>query len=198
MRWLAWLACAAILPAGAQIAAPENWRAQKFDFPLQFAPSIPYEGTEHVRFGPTWTHFADEDGFTYILLWDLKRDPLEPEELERALDVYFDGLMELATKTRKIDDPGTVSQVSLHPMAAPEGWSVAQGGRIWTWNAFSKGEPLVVNLEVTQRTCTAGRTEVFFAISKAPRERPPWKELRQIRGKTACLPSAAPPPKKEG
>jgi hypothetical protein len=186
MRCLAWLACAALLPAAAQIAAPANWRAQSFPFPLQFAPSIPYEGTEYVRFGPSWTHFAEEDGFTYVLLWDLKRKPLDPAELERAMNVYFDGLMELATRTRKLEDPGTVSHVSLHPMSAPEGWSIAWGGRLWTWNAFSKGEALTVNLEVTQRACTAERTQLFFAISKAPRDKPAWTELRKIRGATGC------------
>lgn len=186
MRWVAWLACAAALGAAAQIPAPEDWRAQKFPFPLQFAPSIPYEGVEHVRFSPTWTHFGADDGFTYILLWDLKRAPLEPQELERAMDVYFDGLMELATKTRNIADPGTVSSVSLHPMNAPEGWSSGLGGRLWTWNAFSKGEPLTLNVEITQRPCGDARTQVFFAFSKAPRTHAAWNELRRIRAATRC------------
>jgi len=195
MRWIAWLACAAWLPAQAQIAAPDTWRAQSFRFPLPFAPSIPYEGTERVRFGPSWANFNDDDAFTYVVLWDLQRKPLEPAELERALNVYFDGLMELATRTRKIADPGTVSQVSLHPMASPEHWSAALGGRVWTWNAFSKGEPLVLNLEITQRTCTEERSQVFFAISKAARDAPAWSELRRIRGATGCdaPPQAAAP-----
>ena len=186
MRWLAVVACAAVFTASAQVAAPADWRVQTFPFPLQFAPSIPYEGTEHDRFSPSWARFAQEDAFTYVVMWDLKRKPLEPEELERALDVYFDGLMELATKARKIDDPGTVSQVSLHPMAAPKDWSTALGGRVWTWNAFSKGEPIVLNLEITQRSCNAERTQVFFAISKAPRTHAAWNELRRIRGDTGC------------
>jgi hypothetical protein len=191
-RWLGWLACAALLPAAAQIEAPAGWRAQSFTFPLEFAPSIPYEGSEHVRFSPTWTHFADRDGFTYVLLWDLKRAPLEPAELERAMDVYFDGLMEHATRARKIADPGTVSQVSLHPMSAPEGWSAALGGRVWTWNAFSKGEALVLNVEIAQRACTAQRTQLFFAISKAARTEAPWDELRRIRARTKCDEAASP------
>ena len=196
MRWLAWLACGAALAAGAQIAAPADWRAQSFPFPLQFAPSIPYEGSEHVRFSPSWARFAEDDGFTYILLWELERKPLEPAELERALDVYFDGLMEMATKNRKITDPGTVSQVSLHPLAAPDGWTAALGGRIWTWNGFSKGEPLVLNLEITQRACSAERTQIFFALSKAARTSAAWDELRRIRGATGCTaPPEAPAPK---
>jgi hypothetical protein len=185
-RWVAAIACCAVASVAAQVAAPAGWRSQSFQFPLQFAPSIPYEGTEHVRFSPTWTHFADDDGFTYVVLWELKRKPLEAAELERALDVYFDGLMELATKTRNIEDPGTVSQVALHPMSTPTGWSAATGGKLWTWNAFSKGEALTLNLEVTQRECTAGATQVFFAFSKAARDHKAWEELRRIRAQTAC------------
>jgi hypothetical protein len=184
---LACLACAVLLPvAAAELAAPDNWRKESFTFPLVFAPSIPYEGTEHVRFSPAWSHFAQPDGFTYALLWDIKRRTLEPAEIERALDVYFDGLMEAATRARKVEDPGTVSSVSLHPMATPDGWTAASGGRLFTWNGFSKGEALELNLEITQRDCGADRSQVLMLFSKAARDQGPWKELRAIRTATAC------------
>jgi hypothetical protein len=139
-----------------------------------------------VRFSPYWSQFGTDRGFTYVVLWDIKRRSLQPQELERGLDVYFDGLMELATKTRKIDDPGTVSSVSLHPMTAPDGWDTGLGGRVWTWNAFSKGEPLTLNAEITQRKCGNARTQVFFAFSKAQRTHAAWNELRRIRAATRC------------
>ncbi|HET7404207.1 MAG TPA: hypothetical protein VFJ62_20575 [Usitatibacter sp.] len=187
MRAIAWIACAAALSAAAaELAAPADWRKESFTFPLVFAPSIPYEGTEHVRFSPAWSHFAQPDGFTYALLWDIKRRTLDPAEIERALDVYFDGLMEAATRAKKIEDPGTVSSVSLHPMATPEGWSTASGGRLFTWNGFSRGEALQLNLEITQRDCGADRSHVLILFSKAPRDQPVWKELRAIRADTSC------------
>jgi hypothetical protein len=188
MRGAAALAVAllACVPARAQVAAPEGWRKETFQFPLAFAPSIPYEGTEHVRFAPYWTRFAEERGFTYVVLWDIKRRELQPQEIERGLNVYFDGLMESVTKARKIEDPGTVSSVALHPMAAPAGWAGAYGGRVWTWNGFGKGEPLVLHAEVTTRDCAADRTQVFFAFSRAARTQATWEELRAIRNGTAC------------
>ena len=188
MRGAAALAVAPLfcVPAGAQVAAPEGWRKETFRFPLDFAPSIPYEGTEHVRFAPWWAQFGDERGFTYVVLWDIKRRELEPQELERGLNVYFDGLMEAVTKARKIADPGTVSAVILHPMATPAGWSGAYSGRVWTWNGFGKGEPLVLHTEITTRGCGADRMHVFFAFSKAPRNHAAWNELREIREATPC------------
>lgn len=177
---------AAALAAGAQVAAPESWRKETFTFPLAFAPSIPYEGTEHVRFSPWWTQFASDRGFTYVVLWDIKRrERLEPSELERGLAVYFDGLMESVTKARRIEDPGTVSSVALHPLAAPAGWREALGGRLWTWNGFGKGEPLVLHVELAHRHC-GERTQIFYAFSKAARQHEVWQELRRIRAETAC------------
>ena len=188
MRRAAALAVALVLTpaAAAQIAAPEEWRKQAFQFPLPFAPSIPYEGSEHVRFAPHWSQFDAERGFSYVVLWDLKRRALQPQELERALNVYFDGLMEAVTKARKIEDPGTVSAVSLHPMAAPAGWNEAYGGRVWTWNGFGKGEPLVLHAEIAVRDCGEARTHVFFAFSRAARTHAAWDELRAVRAATAC------------
>ena len=183
---LALLLLALALPAAARVAAPDDWRKESFAFPLQFAPTIPYVGMEHVRFAPYWSDFASERGFTYVLLWDIERRRLEPAELERALNVYFDGLMEQVTRGRKIADPGTVTQASLHPLAAPAGWSEALGGRLWTWNGFGKGEALALHVEVSQRDCGKDRTQVLFAFSRAPRTHATWDELRAIRKATAC------------
>ena len=55
----------------ALLVAPSDWRKESFDFPLRFAPSIPYQGTEHVRFNPKWDHFGDDAGFSYVVLWDV-------------------------------------------------------------------------------------------------------------------------------
>jgi hypothetical protein len=175
-----WLALAAT------IAAPATWRAETFQFPLVFAPSIPYEGTEVVRFSPGWQDFAGVHGFTYVFLWDIKRRAIEPVEVERSLTVYFDGLMENVTRGRKIDDPGTVTSVALNPMEPPKGWAQGMSGRLFTWNAFAKGESLVLHTEVAVRPCGSDRTQVFFALSKHARDAAAWPELRSIREKTAC------------
>jgi hypothetical protein len=174
------------LLVAAAIAAPDSWREERFTFPLVFAPSIPYEGEEVVRFSPDFTKFSGNRGFTYVILWDIKRRTLEPSEIERGLAVYFDGLMENVTRARKIEDPGTVTSTSLHPMSAPKGWDRGLGGQLWTWNAFSKGEPLVLNLEITHRACGTDRTQIFYAFSMAARGEPAWDELRKVRSDTQC------------
>ena len=172
--------------AHAELDAPADWRKESFDFPLPYAPSLPYEGREQVRFPPWWAHFDAENGFSYVVLWDLKPTLMEAAPLERALSVYFDGLMNNVAIARKIDSLVPQSVVVLHPLAVPKGWTDAYAGAIHTWNGFAKAEPLVLNVEITQRACGTDRMQVFFALSKAPRSDSAWGALRKVRQATSC------------
>jgi hypothetical protein len=182
------LACALLArAAAAELAAPEGWRKETFAFPLPYTPTLPYEGTEQVRFSPGWARFAAEEGFSYVVLWDIKPAAMEPEALERALGVYFDGLMNNVAAGRKLEAMVPQSSATLHPMAAPQRWSDAYAGRIYTWNAFAAAEPLTLNIEVTVRKCGAERVQVFYAIAKAARSSSAvWAPLRAIRDSAGC------------
>ena len=174
------------LPAAAELDAPADWRKESFEFPLAYAPSLPYEGSEQVRFSPSWSKFSDPAGFSYVVLWNIKPAPLEPEALERALGVYFDGLMNNVAIARKIDKLVAQTVAVLHPLDAPEGWSEAYAGRVHTWNAFANAEDLVLNVEVAKRRCGDDRVQVFFAIAKASRSASVWEPLRRIRQSSSC------------
>lgn len=184
---LAWLALAALaVPAAAALDAPEGWRAESFQFPLPFAPSLPYQGTEEVRFSPSWAKFSQEAGFSYVVLWDIRPAPLGPEALERALGVYFDGLMNNVAIGRKLQALVAPTAVVLHPLDTPAGWTEAYAGEIHTWNAFAKAEDLVLNVEITKRACGKDRVQVFLSLAKATRSAAPWKPLRRIRESASC------------
>jgi hypothetical protein len=178
-----WLAFAILLAA---LPTPEGWRQESFKFPLQFAPTIPYEGTEHVRFAPGWGQFGSDTGFSYVFLWELKAKPVTTEDLEDYLETYFSGLMKGVAPARDLEAPKTATAVSLHPMTAIAGWAQSYGAQVRTWNAFSKAEPLLLHGEIVQRECPGGSMQILFAFSKAPSDRPIWKSLRGVREATQC------------
>jgi hypothetical protein len=186
---LAALACAAAMCVSAQIAspiaAPQDWRAESFVFPLQFAPSIPYQGVEYVRFTPTWTQFDSDGGFSYVFMWDVKVRPVSPEDLEDYLEVYFGGLMRNVGAQRKLLGKEIKTSAAVHPMAALASWEQGYGIEVRTWNAFSKGEALLLYGEVGQRAC-GDRMQIFFAFSRSPRDRAIWDRLRAARNATTC------------
>ena len=189
MRLAALVLAFAALPApGADVdpvPAPEGWRKETFTFPLQFAPSIPYEGKEHVRFAPSWTRFGEVSGFTYVFLWDLKAKPVSPEDVEEYLEAYFNGLMNNVGLQRKVADREVKAAAAVHPMAMLEGWGQGYGVEVRTWNAFSKGEPLLLYGEIGHRYC-GERMQIFFAFSKARRDQAIWEGLRAARKATSC------------
>jgi hypothetical protein len=175
-----------LLLALAILAAPEGWRKESFTFPLGFAPSIAYEGTEHVRFAPGWERFDTDEGFSYVYVWDVKAKPVTPEDIEDHLEAYFNGLMSNVSRGRKLENAPPKAAAAVHPMTAVPGWTQAYGAELRTGNAFSKNEPLLLYGEVTQRNCGAERMQIFFAMSKSPRDRPIWEGLRAIRTATPC------------
>src|ERR1700682_3198884 len=168
------------------IVAPDDWRQESFGVPPAFAPTIPYEGTEHVRFTPSWDKFASENGFSYVVLWDLKATPVTPEDLEDHLEAYFNGLMSNVARARKLESAAAKAGVAAHPMTGIAGWSQAFGVEVRTSNGFSKNEPLLLYGEVAQRDCGNGRMQVFLAFSRARRDRPVWQGLREARKATPC------------
>jgi hypothetical protein len=177
------------LAARDPVPAPENWRRESFTFPLSFAPSIQLEGAEHVRFAPGWADFASDRGFSYVFLWEVKEIPgpaLTVHGLEFALGVYFDGLMAAAAQARKIEVDPARTIVNFHPMRDVAGWTESYAGEVHTWNAFGKGEPLRLEIEVTQRSCPPGQAQVLYAVSKSRRDQPVWGELRKAREGVNC------------
>jgi len=170
----------------ALVPVPDGWRQESFQFPLPFARAIPYEGAEQVRFTPQWTRFAAEDAFSYAFVWDVKARPVTADDLEDHLEAYFNGLMGNVSVARKLETAAVPASVALHPMTAVAGWSQAYGAEIRTWNAFSKGERLLLLGEITRRDCAPDRMQIFFALSKAPRDRAIWNGLRALRDATSC------------
>ena len=187
---LAALHCAAAFCAN--FPSPAGWRAESFRFPLVFAPSIPYDGTQSVRFAPSFVRFSTTEGFSHVLLWDIKPELLEGAQLERALAVYLDGLMDNAARGRKLDELPVPAAVSLHPMSKPARWDDAYAGTVHTWNAFSRGEELKLEVEVTTRRCAPDHMQVLIAVSMAPRTNGLWAALREVREGTTCEEPAAP------
>jgi len=193
---LAALCCAAGLYSAAALAAnfptPAGWRADSFRFPLAFAPSIPYDGTQSVRFAPTFARFGTPAGFTHVVLWDIKPEPLEGTQLERAIAVYLDGLMDNVARGRKLDELPVPAAVNLHPMGKPAGWDDAYAGTVHTWNAFSRGEELRIEIEATTRRCAPDHLQVLLAMSMASRRDAAWRALREVRAATTCEAPAPP------
>ena len=50
-------------------SAPDNWRKEIIEFPLDFAPEINLSGYEEILFAPGWSDSDAEDFWTYYFVF---------------------------------------------------------------------------------------------------------------------------------
>jgi len=82
---------------------PSGWSTERFPFPFDFAPQIPYKGMEELRFAPGWEDSVSEEHWAYAFLWWLEGKPQQTsEKLETHLQDYYNGLIGRNIIPRKI------------------------------------------------------------------------------------------------
>jgi hypothetical protein len=129
---------------------------------------------------------ADAARENYVFVWDFDRKTIGRGDPYRSYRTLYDGLMFALSDARKLIAPGTPATVKLDPMASVAGWDEAYSGRLVSHETLLKGDPVVLHAEITKRDCDKNRTQVFVALSLAPRDDPGWKEMRAIRDGVPC------------
>ena len=170
--------------AATLIPAPDDWRKESFPFPLQFAPGIPYQGMEYLRFHPGWDQFADETGFSYVVLWDVRRCP------------WATGSRTISRRTSTASCPTSRAGASSanRPRARCEHirWRRCD----WQRGSACRSAPTTRSRRAsrsfstgnTQRKC-GERMQIFFALSGIARDKPITELASQSQG-TACQSAA--------
>ncbi len=158
--------------------APENWRSEVIEFPLDFATSLHYSGTEHIRFAPGWGEEGANDYFSYVFLWEIDQNPmLSSKKIESEIEIYFDGLM------------NTVTQMNQKPLKkVPRSKAFFEKvndsiyiGKILTYDAFTTKKEISLNSIIEYKFCNQqDRHLVLFNISPQTLEHPIWKKMKNV------------------
>jgi hypothetical protein len=158
---------------------PDGWRKESFTFPIEFAPSIPHEGREDLRFPPGFLDAKSPEFWSYVFVWWLDDDrPLDSGTLSSDLDDYFDGLADAVDKdTHKLPkQPRGTSAIVMADLAT---------GQVDTWDAFTTGNRVELHLRMKILTCGA-KHAVVFELSPAADDAAIWKQLDALAGEVRC------------
>ncbi len=166
------------------LAANENWRSEIIDFPLEFAPSLEYSGTEYIRFSPGWGKENAVDYFSYVFLWVLNQDPkLSSKKLESDMEHYFDGLASIVSKE---DLKLNIDIIKSKAFFEKVNDSV-YAGKILTYDPFTTKKDISLNAIVTYRFCKSEKNHlVLFNISPQTPEHQLWKKMQKITVDLEC------------
>lgn len=161
---------------------PTDWRFERIDFPLSFAPDLKYDGFEELSFAPGMFDAKSDTYFTYIFAMKITNDiSMDAGWLKVLLETYFRGLCKTVVKKSgfKVD----VSKISA---TVQEDHFEAQFSRHFTvtldsYDPFVTGKPLKLRLEmlVVRKNRTDHR--IFAAVSPKPADSPVWNVLRRLK-----------------
>jgi hypothetical protein len=164
---------------GYSLPLPEKWKSETIPFPIDFAPSIPYQGIEEIRFTPDWGDAKSNEYWSYTFLWFVDGTPqVNAGLLSTYLTAYFDGLYH--SNNKKITDGTGFTKVSLEKMATITGDQETYSGKISTLN-FLTQKPIEFFTTIHIQNYTNSKASaLFFEISPKPYKNSVWQELDQI------------------
>ncbi|WP_109620307.1 hypothetical protein [Sediminitomix flava] len=164
------------------LKGPSDWKYEKIDFPLDFAPEIKYQGFEELRFAPGMFDTNAEGYFSYAFAFELDDiKKIEEKELKDILEKYYKGL-HCAVATSK--------EMQLQPeLIAVEVKKLSKSSfeaNVSFIDTFTNGQAINIKMEVNTFRARAKNALVIMAIaSPQSHSHPIWKELYQLRDSLA-------------
>ena len=161
---------------------PPDWRFERIEFPLPFAPDLKHEGFEELRFAPGMFNAKSDTYFTYIFAMKItNKVVLDASGLKSLLETYFRGLCKAVSEGTdfKIDGSKISAKVSEDHFEAEHARHFHV--TLQSFDPFVTGKPLTLNLEILTLDLGPSDHRLFAAVSPKPAEAPIWKLLRSLK-----------------
>jgi hypothetical protein len=161
---------------------PADWRFERLNFPLSFAPELKYKGFEELRFAPGMFTPESDTYFTYIFAMKITDDvTLDAAALQSLLETYYRGLCQTVAKEKKFDIDA--SKISARVRADQPDAQPARhfSATVASFDPFVTGKPLTLNLEMIVIDVSRTDHRIFAAVSPKPLDSPVWKLLRTLK-----------------
>lgn len=154
---------------------PENWRFERIDFPIEFAPEIEYEGFEELRFSPQMFSKGEDYYFTYIFAIFLeKKKELSISEIEKFLTQYFRGLCSVVASSKKQE----VNTDKINVKANKNGSFYTI--KVDYIDTFTDGSNVQLHMEVEEEITSKG-IQLTALVSPQPNSHHVWDRLHEIK-----------------
>ena len=178
-----------LLTAGGEAAAksellpelPPDWRFERIDFPLPFAPELKYDGFEELGFAPGMFNAKSDTYFTYIFAMKITNDvSIDGKLLKSLLETYFRGLCRTVAEGTDFDIDGSKISAKVR-----EDHYEARDSRHFTvlldsFDPFVTGKAITLHLKMLVVVKSRNDHRIFAAVSPKPAEAPVWRLLRKL------------------
>lgn len=164
---------------------PQDWRFERIDFPLDFAPEIKYEGFEELRFAPGMFDTLSDTYFTYVFVISInEKESITKDELVSLLSSYYKGLCVEVAKSSKLTVDSAEIKISLETPNKTKENIQAYTAQIKFFDVFNTGQEVNLNidLEIISNT-QENKIAIIALVSPQNRDSIVWTALNDIRSK---------------
>ena len=157
--------------------APDGWRFERLEFPLEFAPKLNLAGFEELQFAPGMFDPDSDSYFSYALAMRIREvDKVDAEFLKNLFQQYFYGLCEAVAGSKNMELD--LSQIETKVVDAGERYQIV----VQMYDPFVPGKPMTLLLDVESHSAgDGGQVDLLGIASPLPREAKIWKTLDQLR-----------------
>ena len=157
----------------------DTWGKEVFLFPLNFARGLNYKGFEEAQFPKGWREEESPEFWSYAFVWNIGLDEnLTETELEKNLQIYFDGLMKSVNKEKGKILPNAVADIDKIKNSNDV---LKFTGTIKTYDSFATKKPLLLNVQIEKQDCKqTKRSFILFKFSPKNFNHAIWKTLEKI------------------
>lgn len=154
---------------------PADWRFERLELPLTFAPDLGYEGFEELAFAPGMFAPESDTYFSYALALRLKGAvAFDDVTLQRLLMEYYRGLCAAVAESRQLALDLDKVRVDVRRKGAD------YHATIEMYDAFVTGQPMTLALELA--VVPLPRATLLFGLaSPMPKAGAAWTALRALR-----------------
>jgi hypothetical protein len=168
------------------LSFPKDWGIERFLIPISFAPQIPYNGVEDIRFAPGWAKIDSNDYWTYAFLWYLDGNQKTNAKIVKDnLTAYYTGLVE-AMRGEIPADKLVPVKTTIKKIKTQKGDVKTFRGSIFMLDYMAK-KPIRLNCLVHLKYCSEqDKTFIFFKISPKSYDDKVWQNLHQLWTGFSC------------
>jgi len=159
--WLSVMICVSLAgeAASPQLLpkTPGDWRFERIEFPLPFAPGLKHKGFEELGFAPGMFNTKSDTYFTYVFAFALYDDvSIDAAFLKKFLETYYRGLCKaVAEGTDFVIDPSKiVAEVREDHYESPAARHFTV--TLHSYDPFVTGKPLTLHLELLTHSSDVG------------------------------------------
>ena len=162
------------------LPTPQKWSVERLPIPITFAPKIPLNGIEELRFAPGWGISKSGEYWAYTFLWFINGKPwLNADTLNNYVRQYYDGLY-ITNLKNKTNPPANFTRSTVKPIPRLLNDAETYEGQITTLD-FLTGKPIVFNIRIHVRNYPqVKRTAILFQVASQDYHQPVWAVMNNI------------------